>query len=103
MKLYIKEHVFTWGDKFSVLNEQGEEVFFVEGEVFTWGKKLHVYNAAQQEVTYIEQELFTFRPCYHVPSCSRSSAAFTLHPRRTKGNEKDPPDRDPEPMSKRLS
>ena len=66
MKLYIEEHVFTWGDKFSVLNEQGEEVFFVEGEVFTWGKKLHVYNAAQQEVTYIEQELFTFRPCYHV-------------------------------------
>lgn len=66
MKLYIKEKVFTWGDKFTVLDESGREKYIVEGEVLTWGKKLHVYDRNYREVAYIEQELFTFLPRYHV-------------------------------------
>ena len=66
MKLYIKEHIFTFGDQFSVLDEQGNEKYFVEGEIFTWGKKLHVYDRHRREVAFIKQELFTFMPCYHV-------------------------------------
>jgi uncharacterized protein YxjI len=66
MKLYIKEHVFTIGDQFSVLDEYGNEKYFVQGEIFTWGKKLHVYDRHGREVALIQQELFTFRPCYHV-------------------------------------
>ena len=66
MKLYIKEHVFTFGDKFSVLDELGNEKYFVEGEVFTWGKKLHVYDRNHREVAYIEQEVLTWMPRFHV-------------------------------------
>ena len=66
MKLYIKEDIFTIGDKFSVLDEQGSEKYFVEGEIFTWGKKLHVYDRNGREVAFIKQELFTFMPCYSV-------------------------------------
>ena len=66
MRLYIKEHVFTWGDQFSVMDELGNEKYFVEGEVFTWGKKLHVYDRQGREVAFIKQELFTFMPCYCV-------------------------------------
>ena len=66
MKLYIQEHIFTFGDQFSVLDEQGNEKYFVEGEIFTWGKKLHVYDRHRREVAFIKQELFTFMPCYHV-------------------------------------
>jgi uncharacterized protein YxjI len=66
MKLYIQEYIFTFGDQFSVLDEQGNEKYFVEGEIFTWGKKLHVYDRHRREVAFIKQELFTFMPCYHV-------------------------------------
>ncbi len=66
MKLYIKEHIFTIGDKFSVLDAAGEEKYFVEGEVFTWGKKLHVYDRHGREVAFIKQELFTFMPTFSV-------------------------------------
>ena len=66
MKLYIKEKVFTFGDKFSVLDEQGCEKYFVEGEIFTFGKKLHVYDRHGREVAYIQQELLTWLPRYHV-------------------------------------
>lgn len=42
MKLYIKEKVFSWSDKFFVKDDSGRDKYAVEGEVFSWGKKLHV-------------------------------------------------------------
>lgn len=66
MKLYIKEKVFSWGDKFTVWDGAGRERYFVQGEVFSWGKKLHVMNPYGEEVAFIKQELFTWMPCYHV-------------------------------------
>ena len=33
MKLYIKEKVFSWGDKFTVKDELGNDKYVVEGEV----------------------------------------------------------------------
>lgn len=66
MKLYIKERVFSWGDKFDVWDENGDVQYTVAGEVFTWGKKLHVYDATGRERIYIQQELLTWMPCYHI-------------------------------------
>ena len=66
MKLYIKQHVFTWGDKFSIYDEAGNEKYRVEGEVFTLGKKLHLYDLQGIELAFIEQEIFTFLPQYHI-------------------------------------
>jgi len=66
MKLYIKEKVFSWGDKFFVKDEFGRDKYVVEGEVFSWGKKLHVYNMAGHEVAFIKQEVFSWMPRYYV-------------------------------------
>ena len=66
MKLYIKEKVFSWGDKFTVKDTYGEDKYIVEGEVFSWGKKLHVYDRSGAEVAFIQQELFTFLPQFTV-------------------------------------
>ena len=62
MKLYIKEKVFTWGDKFTVKDERGNDRYIVEGEVFTWGKKLHVYDMDGNEAAFIKQEVWRFLP-----------------------------------------
>ena len=74
MKLYIKEKVFTWGDKFTVMDEYGQPKYFIEGEVFSWGKKLHVYDRYEREVAFIKQELFTFMPEYAVYTEGREIA-----------------------------
>ena len=66
MKLYIKEKVFSWGDKFNVTDELGRERYVVEGEVFSWGKKLHIYDMQGNEAAFIQQKLWTFRPKYDV-------------------------------------
>ena len=66
MKLYIKQKVFSWNDKFSVYDANGEERYFVEGEFFSWGKKLHVYDSAQREAAFIRQEVLTLLPKFIV-------------------------------------
>ena len=40
MKLYIKEKVFSWGDKFTVKDTSDRDKYIVEGEVFSWGNTI---------------------------------------------------------------
>ena len=66
MNLYIKERIFTWGDKFDIYDQYGTPKYFVKGEVFSWGKKLHVYDQFEREVAFIKQEVFSFLPTFKV-------------------------------------
>ncbi|MEE0685113.1 MAG: LURP-one-related family protein [Lachnospiraceae bacterium] len=66
MNLYMKQQVFSWGDKFWIYDQNGNGKYYVEGEVFSFGKKLHVYDANGQEIVYIEQKLLTFLPKYEI-------------------------------------
>lgn len=64
MDYYIKQKIFSWNDQFTVKDNQGKDVFSIEGKLFSWGKKLYVYDMAGKEVLYIEQQLWRFLPTY---------------------------------------
>ncbi len=66
MKLYMKQKVFSWADRFTIKDEYGTDKYYVEGKVFSLGKKLHVYDLNGIEVAYIEQQIFTFMPRFYV-------------------------------------
>lgn len=66
MKLYIKQKVFSWVDKFRVYDEYENDKYFVEGEVFTLGKKLHLYSLDGDELAYIHQKVWSFLPRYFI-------------------------------------
>lgn len=66
MKLYIKQKVFSWNDKFTVKDENGTDKYYVEGEFFSWGKKLHVKDVGGNEVAFIQQKVLSFLPKYFV-------------------------------------
>ncbi len=66
MRLYIKEKVFSWGDKFTVKDAGGNDRYIVEGEVFSFGKKLHVRSMCGDEVAYIRQEVWSWLPRFYV-------------------------------------
>jgi uncharacterized protein YxjI len=66
MKLFIKQRVFAFGQKFDIYDETGETRFYCEGEIFTFGRKLHLYNTAGQEVVYIKQKLLSLLPKYEI-------------------------------------
>lgn len=60
--LYMKQKVFSWTDRFTIKDAQGNDRYYVEGEFFTWGKKLHVYDSNNQEVAFIRQKVMTWLP-----------------------------------------
>ena len=66
MKLYIKQKVFSWSDKFTVKDETGRDRYYVEGEIFTLGRKLHVYDMGGREVAFIKQEVWSWMPRFYV-------------------------------------
>jgi len=66
MKLYLKQKVFSWRDRFYVKDEYGIDRFAVEGEIFTWGKKLCVYNESGMQVAFIRQKVWSWLPQYFV-------------------------------------
>ena len=66
LKLYIKQKVFSWKDRFTVWDEYGNDRYYVEGELFSWGKKLHITDVQGNEVAFIRQKVFSFLPRYFV-------------------------------------
>ena len=66
MKLYIKQKVFSWVDRFTIKDENGLDRYYVEGELFSWRKKLHVYNMDGNEAAFIQQKVWSFLPRYFV-------------------------------------
>ena len=66
MKRYIKQRVFSWRDRFSVLDEQGNPCYYVEGELFSLGKRLHVWNSQGEEVLTIVQKPWRLLLTYQV-------------------------------------
>ncbi len=66
MKLYIKQKVFSWKDRFTVWDANGNDRYYVEGELFSFGKKLHVYDVSGNEVAFIHQKVMSFLPRYFV-------------------------------------
>ncbi len=74
MKLYMKEKVFSFNDRFTVKDENGWDKYFVEGEFFSWGKKLHLLNIHGEEVAFVQQKLFTWMPRFTVSVQGRQIA-----------------------------
>ena len=66
MKLYIKEKVFSWTDRFTIKDEYGEDRYTAQGELISIGKKLHVYDRFGEEVITIRQKVVSLLPRYDI-------------------------------------
>ncbi len=66
MKLYIKQKVFSWKDRFNIMNENGESVYSCIGEFWSITKKLHLYDLGEKELAFIQQKFWTFLPKYFI-------------------------------------
>lgn len=66
MKLYIKQKVFSWGDRFRIYDENEHDWYYVQGEVFSLGKKLHLYGTDDTELAFISQKVLSFLPKFYI-------------------------------------
>lgn len=66
MKLYIKQSVFSIGEKFEVRNEFNQVVYYVEGSFFSIPKNFTIYEANGSQVCFIESQLFRWMGHYDI-------------------------------------
>lgn len=66
MKLYIKQSIFTLGEKFTVKNATGADEFYVDGSFMRIPKQFIIYNNQQQQVATIERQMFRLFPRYDI-------------------------------------
>lgn len=66
MKLYIRQKVFSWRDKFTVKDWLGRDVYEVKGQLLSIGKKLFISDKDGNEVASVKQQVVALRPKYHI-------------------------------------
>jgi len=62
MRLYIKQKVWSFKDRFTIKDDVERDMYYVEGELFAFAKKLRLYNRQNKEQLFIEQKLWRFLP-----------------------------------------
>ena len=62
----IKEKFWSWGNKFTITDEQNNSRFVVDGQAFSWGDKLSFQDPEGNELAFINQRLISLMPRYQI-------------------------------------
>ncbi len=66
MRYVMKEKFFAWGDDFAIQDDQGRDVFFIDGKAFSFGDQLSFQDMQGNELAYIKQKVFAWGKTYEV-------------------------------------
>jgi len=66
MRYVMKQKLLSWGDDFNIRDEQGREVFFVDGKGFSLGNQLAFKDPQGRELAFIKQKLLSWGPTYEI-------------------------------------
>jgi uncharacterized protein YxjI len=61
-KLYIKQRVFSWLNRFYVKDEYNSDKYYAKGELTLLLKRLNIYNMDGRQIANIKQEFRFFMP-----------------------------------------
>jgi uncharacterized protein YxjI len=66
MRYVMKQKLFCLGDDFCIKDEQGRDVFFVDGRAFSIGDKLSFQDMTGNELAFISQKVLSWGPTYEI-------------------------------------
>ena len=79
MRYMMKQKLFSWGDKFRIQNEAGQDLFYVDGRAFSLGNKLSFQDMAGNELAFIQQKLLSWGPTYEIYRSGQLAAIVKKH------------------------
>jgi uncharacterized protein YxjI len=62
----MKQKWLSFGTDYSVMDEAGNEAFFIDGRAVALGNQLSVESPRGSEVAFISQKLFSWGPTYEI-------------------------------------
>ena len=66
MRYVLKQKLLSWGDDFYIRDDQGNDVYFVDGKALSFGDQLSFRDMAGNELAYIRQKMFNLRRTYEI-------------------------------------
>jgi uncharacterized protein YxjI len=79
MRYVMKQKLLAWGDDFTIKNDSGEAVFFVDGKAFSLGDKLSFQDLRGNELVFIRQRLLSWGPTYELHRGGDLAAVVKKH------------------------
>jgi uncharacterized protein YxjI len=77
MRYVMKQKLFSWGDDFYIRDEQGRDVFLVDGKALSFGDQLSFRDLSGGELAFIRQKLFSWGPTYEIYRDGQVAAVVT--------------------------
>ncbi len=66
MRYIMKQKLFAWGDDYYIKDESERDVYFVDGKAFSFGDKLSFQDMNGNELAFIKQKLLAWGPTYEL-------------------------------------
>ncbi len=76
MRYYIKQKVFSIGDKFDIFDENQNPVYHVEGKFFSISNKLRFLDVNDGEILNAKRKILSFFPTYYMYDESGTEVAM---------------------------
>jgi uncharacterized protein YxjI len=86
MKIYVKQKFFSLKDRFTIFDDNQEDMYIVEGEWFSLKRKLTIFNPSLEPLAHLSQQLFKLTS--HVDVSIINHSNFTIAKRFTLINQK---------------
>jgi uncharacterized protein YxjI len=66
MRYVMRQKFLSWGDDFTIRDETGQDMFYVDGKVFSLGHQLSFQDMEGNELAFIRQKLLAWGPTYEI-------------------------------------
>lgn len=66
MRYIMRQKLLSWGDDFTIRDEEGRDVYFVDGKAISLGSKASFQDMSGNELAYISQVLLAWGPTYEI-------------------------------------
>ena len=75
----MREHLFSFGDDFTVKDDAGRDVFFIDGKALSIGDKLIFSDMQGHELARIRERLLSIGKTYDITLADGSTATIHKH------------------------
>src|SRR5262249_7629588 len=66
LRYQLRQKLLSWGDDFTIKDDQGRDLYYVDGKAFSIGQKLSLQDLEGNELAFIRQKLLAWGPTYEV-------------------------------------
>jgi uncharacterized protein YxjI len=66
MRYVMKQKLLAWGDDYTIRDDAGNDVYFVDGKAISVGSQASFQDMHGNELAYISQKFFAWGPTYEI-------------------------------------